>query len=153
MTISPLALANQPTFRDKYNMAAKDMVPALQTTSCETKPVKNISGKETIECQVQLANTLLSLDSINNRLAGVWLMLDASQLSHPSDLMRTGGMLLRAARGTSYGDYLAVAGEAFKSSQQQGWKRACVDDKASSTRLCVSSDDKKIFNLLLSPIQ
>lgn len=151
-TLPSLAFAAQPTFRDKYNGAAKDMVPALQITSCATKPVKTVPGKAIIECDVRLPNTLLSLDSMNNRLTGVWLMLDSSQLNHPSDLMRTGGMLLRAARGSSFGDYLAVAGDAFKASQKNGWKQACVDDKESSMRFCVSSDDRRIFDLMLTPI-
>lgn len=153
VVIPSLAVSAQPTFRDKYNAAAKDMVPALQISSCVTKPAKTVPGKSIIECSVQLANTLLSLDSMNNQLTGVWLMLDSSQLNHPSDLMRTGGMLVRAARGSSYGDYLAVAAEAFKASQKNAWKQACVDDKESSSRLCVSSADKRIFDLTLSPIQ
>lgn len=150
---SSVAFGAQPTFRDKYNVAAKDMVPALQITSCATKVAKTVPGKAIIECDVQLPNTLLSLDSMNNRLTGVWLMLDSSQLNHPSDLMRTGGMLLRAARGSSFGDYLAVAADAFKASQKIGWKQACVDDKESSMRFCVSSDDRRIFDLMLTPTQ
>lgn len=147
------AFSAQPTFRDKYNVAAKDMVPALQITSCTTKTSKTVPGKAILECDVQLPNALLSLDSMNNRLTGVWLMLDSTQLNHPADLMRTGGMLLRAARGSSFGDYLAVTGDAFKASQTNGWKQACVDDKQSSMRFCVSSDDKRIFDLTLTPLQ
>jgi hypothetical protein len=142
----------QPTFREKYNTAAKDMVPALQTSSCETKPVKSIAGKAITECRVQLSNSLLSLDSADNKLTGVWLVLDSSALGHPTDLVRAGGVLLRAARGTSYGDYLAVSTSVFDASRRQGWQKACVDDKEAAARFCVSGNERGIFNITLSPI-
>lgn len=154
LAVIPAAvLAAQPTFRDKYNGAAKDMVPVLQTTSCETKQAKEPAGKAITECRLQMANALLSLDSMNNRLSGVWLMLDSTQLGHPTDLVRSGGMLLRAARGTNSGDYLAVASDVFDMSKRRNWQEACADDKASASRFCVSSDDRKVFHITLRPIQ
>jgi hypothetical protein len=154
LAVIPAAvLAAQPTFRDKYNGAAKDMVPVLQTTSCETKQAKAPAGKAITECRLQMANSLLSLDSMNNRLSGVWLMLDSTRLDDQTDLVRSGGMLLRAARGTSYGDYLAVSADVFDASRRRGWKEACADDKASSSRFCVSANERGIFHITLSPIQ
>lgn len=149
---SVACIAAQPTFRDKYNAAAKDMVPVLQTTGCEAKPVKNSTTKAITECQLNVPNGLLTLDSESGKLRSVWLMLDSTQLAHPSDLMRAGGMLLRAGRGTYYGDYLAVSSKVFDASSRQDGKEACVDDAASASRLCVSSENKRIFNLTLRPL-
>lgn len=151
-SVSLAGVAAQPTFRDKYNAAAKDMVPVLQTTGCEAKPVKNSTAKAIMECQLNMPNGLLTLDSESGKLRSVWLMLDSTQLANRGDLMRAGGMLLRAARGADYGDYLAVASTAVDASSRQGWKEACVDDAPSASRLCVSSDNKRIFDLTLKPL-
>ncbi|API77980.1 hypothetical protein AC251_26140 (plasmid) [Ralstonia pseudosolanacearum] len=145
-------LGAQPTFRDKYNAAAKEMVPVLQTTGCDTKAVRNSATKAITECRLKMPNGLLTLDSESAKLKGVWLMLDSSQLEHPSDLVRAGGMLLRAGRGGHYGDYLAVASSLLDASRRQGWKEACVDDAQSASRFCVSSDNERVFNLILSPL-
>ena len=153
VAIPVVVLAAQPTFRDKYNGAAKDMVPVLQTTSCEIKRAKAPVGKAITECRLQIANSLLSLDSMDNRLSGVWLMLDSSKLDDATDLVRSGGMLLRAARGTSYGDYLAVSANVFDASRRRSWQEACADDKASSSRFCVSANERGIFHITLSPLQ
>lgn len=151
VTVPLMGFAEQPTFRQKFNAAAKEMVPVLQITRCTTKTAKKVPGKAIIECELQMPNSLLMLDSINGQLASVWLMIDSSQLRHPSDIMRTGGMLLRAARGASYGDYLAVTAKAFDMSRQQGGKEACVNDKEAAARFCVSSNDRGIFDMTLQP--
>lgn len=148
-TLPLMVFAEQPTFRKKFNVAAKEMVPVLQTTNCTTKPVKKVPGKAITECELQMPNSLLTFDSMNGQLAGVWLMMDSSKLDHPSDIMRTGGMLLRAARGASYGDYLAVAAKALDMSRQQGGKEVCLNDKESAARFCVSSNDRGIFDMTL----
>lgn len=150
-TFSIAAYATQPTFRERYNDAAKDLVPQLQTTGCKTK--QGVAGKSIMECELQTTNALLSLDSVNNKLSGVWLLVDPAQLPGRSgDVVRAGGMLLRSARGTTYGDYLAVAMDVFKASSKQGWKEACKDDSASASRLCVSANARGVFNITLAPL-
>lgn len=148
-----LAEAAQPTFRDKYNSAAKEMVPSLQIKTCKTIPAKKPPGKEIIECELQLFNALLSLDSMNKRLTGVWLMVDSTQLAHPSDVMRAGGMLLRAARNTHYGDYLAVTADLMNASRKNGWREACIDDQESDAHFCISRNDRAVFDMTLTPIK
>lgn len=147
------AWASQPTFRDKYNAAAKEMVPALQITTCKTIPAKKLPGKEIIECELQLSNALLSLDSMNKRLTGVWLMVDSTQLGHPSDVIRAGGMLLRAARNTHYGDYLAVTADLMNASRKNGWREACIDDQESDAHFCISRNDRAVFDITLTPLK
>ncbi|WP_334159352.1 hypothetical protein [Oryzomicrobium sp.] len=149
LTAAATAGAEQLTFRDRYNAAAAEMVPVLKTTGCKAKKA---TEKTITECELQASNALLTLDSQNNRLTSVWLMFDSTQLGHPSDTVRAGGMLLRAARGSSYGDYLAVALNAFDKSRRQGWSQACVDDKESSSRFCVSGNERGIFNITIRPI-
>lgn len=147
------AIAAQKSFKEKYNTAAKDMVPILQITTCRTIIAKKLPGKEILECSLNSSNSLLSIDFMNKQLTDIWLMIDSTQLDGPADLMRSGGMLLRAGRGSFYGDYLAVAAKAFEASNRIGWKEACIDDKESDFRFCVSSDDSRIFNLMLTPLK
>lgn len=148
--VSIAAHSGQPTFRDRYNDVAKEMVPLLQTTGCETKQAS--AGKAITECKLQASNALLSLDSVNNKLSGVWLLVDSTQLAHPSDIVRAGGLLLRTARGASYGNYLAVATDVMDASRKQGWKEACKDDAASASRFCVSANARQVFSITLTPL-
>lgn len=146
-----VALSAPPDFRKHYDKAAKDMIPMLQTIDCSIKKVKSAPGKTITECRLKISNALLSIDHLNKQFSGAWLMLDSSQLPHPSDLARSGGMLLRAARGSYYGDYLAVSSSVFEASRQRGWQEACADDKDSASRFCVSGNDHGIFNITVTP--
>ncbi len=147
---SVVAQAAQPTFRDRYNDAAKELVPQLQTTGCETKQAAG--GKAVTECKLQADNALLSLDSVNNKLAGVWLLVDSTKLANGGDVARAGGLLLRTARGTAQGNHLAVATDVLDASRKQGWKEACKDDAASASRLCVSANARGVFHITLNPL-
>ncbi|WP_199031709.1 hypothetical protein [Ralstonia sp. ASV6] len=137
-------------FRDSYNVHAKDLLPALQTTQCRTINAAKKPGKSILECQTVANNTLLSIDGINKRFDGAWLMVNASALPHPSDLMRAGGLLLRVAKGYHYGDHLALAQEAIIGAQKSMGNPSCVDDPASGSRLCVSTDNGTIYNMILN---
>lgn len=148
--VSIAAQAAQPTFRDRYNEAARDLVPQLQTTDCVTRQAP--AGKAITECKLKAGNALLSLDSINNRLSGVWLLVDSAQLADNADVARAGGLLLRTARGTAHGDHLAVAADVLDTSRRQGWKEACKDDAASASKLCVSANSHGVFHITLNPL-
>ncbi|ATI26948.1 Hypothetical Protein RRSL_02409 [Ralstonia solanacearum UW551] len=136
-------------FRDSYNAHAKDLLPALQTTQCRTISAAKEPGKAILECQTVANNTLLSINGMNKRFDGAWLMLDASALPHPSDLTRAGGLLLRVAKGYHYGNHLALAQEAIIGAQRSKGKQSCIDDPASGSRLCVSTDNGTIYNMIL----
>ncbi|MBO9538744.1 hypothetical protein [Herbaspirillum sp.] len=152
--IPAMTLAAPPTqtkFLKSYSSASQEMTPELQTTSCTSKPIVKVPGKTITECRLNVGNSLLTIDSMNNQVTGVWLMLDSQKLNPSSDLIRTGGMLIRAMRGSYYGDYLAVSASVFSASSKKKWKEVCTDDKDSSSRVCVSSDDGNIFNMTLTP--
>lgn len=150
----PIAVgAAQPTFKEKYNAAAKDVLPALQTTSCRVIQSNSSPGQAVTECQLKMENALLSMVSKNNKLTNVWLHFDSNSLGHPTDAMRAGGVLIRAARGVSYGNYLEVSTQAFKKSSDFHWNDVCVNDEQSASALCVSKERETIFQLTLKPIQ
>lgn len=148
--LSVAAQAAQPTFRDRYNEAAKDLLPQLQTTGCETKSVN--ADKAITECKLQSPNALLSLDSMNNKLSGVWLVVDATKLANAAEVARAGGVLVRAARGTAHGNHLAVATDVFELSRKNGWNEACKEDLTSTSRLCVSAANRSVYHFTLSPL-
>lgn len=141
-----------PSFRERYNLASIDMVPEMQISACQTKPGGPDKSKGIIECTLKLPDSLLTLDTKNGKLSGIWLMYDASRLDNPAENLRVSGMLLRALRGVSQaGDHLAVASELFNRASKNDWKETCMIDTESKSNYCVSSTNRQIFNLILVP--
>jgi hypothetical protein len=148
--ISNNSFAAEVSFRDKYKMAAKDMVPIMQIVNCADTPATN---KHIIECTLNMPNSLLTLDVVNGKLDGIWLMYDRNQLEHPSDMLRVGGMLLRALRGTSpAGNHLQVATDLYSKSSKVNGKTTCTVDSESAAKFCVDINPSGIVNLTLTPI-
>ncbi|NTZ82376.1 hypothetical protein FCJ61_04920 [Burkholderia metallica] len=155
-TVEP-AIAGGPVspevFKTNYNLHAGDLLPVLQTTKCRTIDVAKRPGKSILECRTQASNALLTIDGMNNRFESAWLMVDASALPHPSDLMRAGGLLLRVAKGYHYGDHLALAQQAITGALKNKGKPSCINDPASGGRLCVTTDNGGIYNMVLDRAQ
>lgn len=151
-TITP-AFASGPvspeTFKASYNMHAKDMLPALKTTECKTITAAKKPGKTITECSTVADNSLLSIDGFNNRFDGAWLVVDVRSLPSPSDITRAGGLLLRVAKGYQYGNHLALAQEAVNGARKHMGKPSCIDDPASASRLCVSTNDGSVYSMTL----
>jgi hypothetical protein len=151
LALSTAVLAAPPkkTFRETWKAAAKDMLPALQIKQCKNVPVKD-GNRVLIECSLKIGNSMLTVEGTKTATTGAWLMLDASRLEQPSDLMRAGGLLIRTGRGGSMsGNYLQFSLETFQQSKAQGWKEACSRDEINGAKFCVSSDDGRIFHLTL----
>lgn len=139
--------------RSRFDSHAKDMVPLLQTTSCRTIHAAKLAGKTILECKMRVQNSLLSIDAMNGQITGIWLMIDATNLEHPSDIRRAGGTLIRMARNTSYGDHLQVASDALLGAHKEKGKASCIDDAESASRLCITTDDGRIYDMTLEPIR
>ena len=148
-----LTLAASPSkekFLKNYNASAKEMVPSFETSSCKQVLAKTPPGRSFTTCRLTIENSFLSVESIDSAVTAVLLVFDSTYLEHPSDLTRSGGMLLRSMRGTYYGDYLATAMKVFQESKNTNWKRACTFDKESSSEFCIGSEDGILFSLAIN---
>lgn len=149
--LSALAVQPVPKFLETYKDVAKDMVPILQPTKCEAKPGKKVASKvlNTNMCQLAGAHSFLVINSVDQQVTAAWLNVAPNDLAHPSDLTRSGGMLLRAARGGGFGDYLQVSMDLFVASQRIGGKAACKDDAPSGMKMCVSKSADGTYDIML----
>ena len=96
-----------------------------------------------------IGNSLLSIDAMNNVATGIWLMIDSSNFSSGTDILRSAGLLVRVARGgLPAGDHLMV-GQSALDNLLKTKKQYCVDDAESSAKLCLSSDDGRIYNMTI----
>jgi hypothetical protein len=139
-------------FLKTYNKTAKARLPLLQTTSCRTINVRKVAGKTITECDLMLPNGMLTLDSVGGDLKSAWMLVNNVHTNHPSDLLRTGGILLCGARAScEAGDFYQLSSDAFHASHQRGWQHGCVRDTETHAPLCVSSNnDGLTFHVTLN---
>lgn len=152
VTASALAefSASPGAFRKAYDDYGKELQPALLTTQCRTVNPKQPAKHSILECQIATSNSLLSIDSENGRFSGAWLMVDVTALPHPSDLTRAAGLLLMVAKDASYGNHLGLATAALAGASKNRGKDSCIDDPASSSRLCARTENGKTYDLVLT---
>lgn len=137
-------------FIELFNEAAVEKVPALKTTSCRLIRAETVPGKTITQCETVLDNSALTIDALNNKTTSAWLMLDFTKLNHPTDLWRSAALLVRVARGgEGFGNYLQVGTDTLRGMQQLNGKKYCLDDKESASRLCMQTNDGRIYDITL----
>lgn len=143
-------LAEQSSFRDRYNAIAKIMAPALETHECTKTKSLGRNRDILIECPLASAGAQLTIGGLNNRFTGVLLDLDVQQLDNPGDLSKAGSILLRLARNKDFEkeDPIEMMQLVVEAQENPG-KGACVDTPEQRTRFCVSTDDKKVYQFVI----
>lgn len=154
LLFSAQARAEGPAFQQSYARASAEMVPALSIARCAPVTSANMpSQKAIVQCDLGTPNAVLSIDTIAGVYSGALLRVDVRALQGPSDMIRVGSILLRAAGRVSASDHLAVSADLLKRASKNGWARTCTDDLKSAARLCVQSDDGAVFDYTITPLQ
>lgn len=154
LSLSAEAEVGGLAFQQSYAKASGEMVPALTITDCLSITSPNmLSQKAIVQCNLGTPSALLTIDTFDGMYSGAALRVDVRALRGPSDMIRVGGILLRAAGRVSASDHLAVSADLLKRASSAGWTRTCTDDVKTSARLCVQSGDGTIFDYTIAPLR
>ena len=135
-----------------YNVAAKEKVAGLQIDTCETIDDKQHKDHKIHACFTGFSNALLTIDTIKNNTSSIWLMLDVTQLNHPSDITRVAGLLIRTVRGgAAFGNYLEVGKDILFGLHNSTSNNFCLSDIESKTKICVDKEkeNEAIYNFII----
>lgn len=142
--------SEQPSFRDRFNSIAKITAPVLVTQACkETKDIGR-NHDTLIQCLTLSDGAQLTIGGLNNRFTGAILDFDVQKFDKPSVLMDAGRILLRLARAKDFEkeDPLEMTALVIEAQESLG-KSACVDTPDQHTRFCITTGDKRLYQLAI----